>query len=469
MTLSNDSSSGGSGFPAVPLAELSALSIQGEAGGGGTAAGADSSSSSNSVEPQDDGTTLTPELIASVVKFIPWGLGDIESKHTLMNALLAVGPADAATCRVAYLKDECVGSHYLLRTCRAISEFGGADDPVINKKKRKLFQNIRAWMRVNPDWKDSCTSENVEEYAVVSKIDEDGDKAARPHPLALFNNPAVAIECGLFEVLKFLVEEVGIDVNSMKWSSFCSFRPVNLLTVAMMEDQRGCFNYLLRLPQINPNALAMGNNDGETEVETDLTTLRFAVENDPVRPIYLKALLHHPDVDVNETHAFGGGEDDIDILKYSTMVLVEGAGRYSCSRIIFAKIRIILEAGADTAIHSAHLAMVLTERIKGGDLPEVFGLQEDLPIKVNVLNAAGRLFADYIDWENEDESSDNDSSSESYDDSTSSEEEATDDDEGESFEESDDDDFIGIEDLEEIVFHELGDEIVDIEDFEEIH
>ena len=467
MTFSNDSSAGGGGFSAVPLAELSALSIQEEAGGGGTAASADgSSSSSNSVEPQDEGT-LTPELIASVVKFIPWGLGDIGSKHTLMNALLAVGPADATTCRVAYLKDERAGSHYLLRTCRAITEFGGADDPVINSKKRKLFHNIRAWMRVNPGWKNSCTSENVEEYAVVSKIDEDGDKAARPHPLALFNNPAVAIECGLFEVLKYLVEEVGIDVNSMKWSSFCSFRPVNLLAVAMMEDQRGCFNYLLRLPQIDLKVPSMGQSDGETEVETDLTLVHFAVESNPVRPIYLKALLHHPDVDVNEPFTFGG-EDDIDILKYSTMVLVEGAGRYSCSRRIFAKMRLILEAGVDTAIHSAHLAMVLIERIKGGDLPEIFGSREDLPIKVNVLNAAGRCFSEYIDWENtaEDENSDNESS-ESYDDSTNSEEEATDDDEG-SFEESDDD-FIGIEDLEEIVFHELGDEIVDIKIFEEIH
>ena len=123
------------------------------------------------------------------------------------------------------------------------------------------------------------------------------------------------------------------------------------------------------------------------------TLVHFAVESNPVRPIYLKALLHHPDVDVNEPFTFGG-EDDIDILKYSTMVLVEGAGRYSCSRRIFAKMRLILEAGVDTAIHSAHLAMVLIERIKGGDLPEIFGSREDLPIKVNVLNAAGRCFSE---------------------------------------------------------------------------
>lgn len=461
MTFSNDSSTGGSGFPAVPLAELSALSIQ-EAGGGGggTAAGADSSSSSNSGGPQDEGA-LTPELIASVFKFIPWGLGDRSSKHTLMNVLLAVGPADATTCRVAYLKDERVGYYYLLRTCRAIAEFGGSEDSVIRSKARKLFQNIRAWMRVNPGWKDFCTSENMEEYAVVSKIDEDGDKTARPHPLALFNNPAVAIECGLFEVLKCLVEEVGIDVNSMKWSSFSSFRPVNLLSVAMVEDQRGCFNYLLRLPQIKLNVPPVGNNDEETG-EDNLALVHFAVENDPVRPFYLKALLHHPDVDVNETYDFGGG-DDIDLLMYSIIMLVEGAGRYSCSRLIFAKMRIILEAGADTAIHNAQLALSLIERINAGTLSEIYGSQEDYPIKIKVLNAAIDLFSKYIDWEN----SDNESS-ESYDGSTSSEEDDTDDEEGDSFEESDGD-FIDNEDLEEILFHEIGDEFVDIEDFEELH
>ena len=468
MSAAADSSTSGLGGGLLP-AELAALSLQ-EHPGSGTAPAALSNTSSYG-EPEEDESALTPELIASVIKFIPWGsTSDRVGKHTLMNALLAVGPADATTCRLAYLKDERAGCHYLTRTCRVIAKCGSVDDATTNKRKRKMFQNIRAWMKVNPDWKGWCTSENMKEFAVVSKIDEEGDKASRPHPLALFTNPAVAIECGLLEVLKHLVEEVGIDVNSMEWSSFSSFRLVNLLAVAMMEDQRGCFNYLLKLPQIDLTVAPMGQNEGEAENTSAL--VHFAVENDPVRPIYLKALLQHPDVDVNETYAFGD-EDDFDLLKYSTMVLVEVAGKNMSSRLIFAKMRMILEAGADSAFRCAHLAVVLMQRIQQGDLPNTFGSQDDFPIKAKVLDAAFCLFSEYMDWENvvwgdsdDDESSDNESS-ESYDENASSEEEGTDD-EGQSFEESDDG-FIDIEDLEEILLHEIGDEFIDIEDFEEIH
>ena len=354
----------------------------------------------------DDGEHLLfpSEIIASIFTFIPWGSssnGNV-AQNTLMNILLAVGPTDANACRVAYLKDNDAGFEYVLETCREIAYIGRAGDVAARKKKRKLSKNIRAWMRVNPNWRNLCCSEGVEEFALASRIDEEGDLAFRVNPFVFFNNPAVAIECGLLDVLKCLVEDVGVDINSMMWSSLSSYRRVHLLSEAMVEDQWGCFKYLMGLPKIDPNSQASIIDDAsfeDGEESRDVNLVQYALEKDCIRPRYLKALLDQPDCeDINSLYA-QEENDEITPLIDSLMNLYAYAGVGRSSRVKFAKMKQLLESGADPVQQGCiDIAQSWIERLRSMEEGETSSLisPKDIPTKISVLKAAISTMEEYI-------------------------------------------------------------------------
>lgn len=257
-------------------------------------------------------------------------------------------------------------------------------------------------MRVNPNWRNLCCSEGVEEFALASTIDEEGDLAFRVNPFVFFNNPAVAIECGLLDVLKCLIEDVGIDTNAMMWSSLSSYRRVHLLSEAMVEDQWTCFKYLMGLRTIDPNSQASIIDDTtfeDDEAPRDVNLVQYALEKDCIRPRYLKALLDHPAFgDIDSTYS-QEEEDGITPLIDSIMNLYAYAGIDRSSRIKFAKMKLLLEAGADP-VHQGciDIAQTWMERLRSIEEGETTSLisPKDIPIKISVLKAAISTMEEYI-------------------------------------------------------------------------
>lgn len=70
----------------------------------------------------------------------------------------------------------------------------------------KCKHNIMTWMEINDDWRSRCTEEKMERYKSFDRTSLDAD--------VVFNNPAVAIEVGLVDVVRHLVEEKKVDVNA---------------------------------------------------------------------------------------------------------------------------------------------------------------------------------------------------------------------------------------------------------------
>ena len=183
---------------------------------------------------------LSIELIAKVATFAQYDDGDV------MNICLAVGPKDAAIVRYTCLRNN-LG---YLKHC--LKEFTGG-----NSRIEFMKSNIFCWMAVNTDWRKLCTKERTEddELSTAKYRNEEGEPIYRTDPLIIFNNPAVASEFYLIDVLKHLVEAVGIDVNSYKWNGFVTAKKTHLLVttmkVAEAAENRSCFNYLTSLRDTN--------------------------------------------------------------------------------------------------------------------------------------------------------------------------------------------------------------------------
>ena len=123
--------------------------------------------------------------------------------------------------------------------------------------REKMSVNIPYWIDVNTDWRKLCTKEWTEddELSAAAYKNEEGERIYRTDPLIIFNNPAVAIDFGIVDVLRHLVEEIGIDINSYAWNGYGIPKKYNLLLTSgaiteVLQDP-ACFNYLISLRDIN--------------------------------------------------------------------------------------------------------------------------------------------------------------------------------------------------------------------------
>ena len=160
---------------------------------------------------------LTPELIARIATY-----AEAVDLSELWNICLAVGPATSQIIRHYYLKKN---HHFLTRCIRFF-----CSQKITNKKARDYHL---AWMAVNTDWK-ACVNKTYMEFTKLACIRQ-GDKAGNKiHPYAAFNNPAVAIQIGLMDPLRYLVEKKATDTNSFEWTPFnYSVPPPSLLVHAL--------------------------------------------------------------------------------------------------------------------------------------------------------------------------------------------------------------------------------------------
>ena len=106
-------------------------------------------------------------------------------------------------------------------------------------------------MEVNTDWRKYCTLERTEDddLRIPRDRNEKGDEVLRTDPLLLFNNPKVAIEFDLVDVLEHLAEVINIDINGYKWVGFNgTISGCHLLVAAMFESRdvcSECLKYML--------------------------------------------------------------------------------------------------------------------------------------------------------------------------------------------------------------------------------
>ena len=114
------------------------------------------------------------------------------------------------------------------------------------------------------------------------------------------------MELGLLEVVKFLIEDKGVDPNEYGWTfSDAARHRVHLVSAAMTSGQEEVFQYLLSLPSTNLYS-EIENNDardwtnGLFEQALDV----YVVRNGP--KAYLTSIANHNRFDVNRAcHRYG--------------------------------------------------------------------------------------------------------------------------------------------------------------------
>ena len=147
---------------------------------------------------------LSAELLGKVASSSSLG-------EDLLNICIVAGPRDCAAIRHAYLR-------------KNISYLQHALVEYVEKECNgwKLCRDrYLAWMEINADWREVVTKGRMESLSKVFRESDGGEKMVPEiSPFVPFMNPAVAIELGLLEPLKHLVNEMKIDVNAYEWTIY---------------------------------------------------------------------------------------------------------------------------------------------------------------------------------------------------------------------------------------------------------
>ena len=227
---------------------------------------------------------LNAELLAKVATYSSLG-------RDLLNLCVVVGPKDCALIRHAYLRKNL---RYLEASLFKCFKFGAKedDDPGWPWLDQGLCRDrYLAWMEVNTDWRRLVTAERVDSLVSVFKEDNEGNCLALVDLLLPFNNPAVAIEIGLMDPLRHLVEEMGIDVNSYHWTTF-RFHRVKLLMQCVGCDNFSAFQYLLGRETID--ACAKVHEDEDEGLDAIAGTILEQCFCTPNRTAFFREILRHP-------------------------------------------------------------------------------------------------------------------------------------------------------------------------------
>ena len=224
---------------------------------------------------------LSLEIIAKVATFAQYDDGDV------MNICLAVGPTDAAVVRYTCLrKNYRYLQHALERNIRSGTAIHNT----------KTGSDIRAWISINTDWKDDpvvgrATRESSEGVTSTVVVRENGVLRAKCLARAIFHNPAVAIQFGLDDVLRHLVETVGIDINACKWNNYARDTRFHLLVQAILHEESACLEYLLSTEKIDMNTPVVH--------EHTHTLKMFVLDNDDIQKDFFQAIVRYPTFGVN--------------------------------------------------------------------------------------------------------------------------------------------------------------------------
>ena len=129
---------------------------------------------------------------------------------------------------------------------------------------------------------------------MISMVTQEDDIImANVSPAMFLNSPAVAIELGQVDILKHLVEEIGIDVNAHRWSGYTSLTKHHLLSFAAEKD-KACFDYLITRQAID--VCAVEEEGGPTK----LWEMYFLDEPSEAAEIF-DAMISHRSFDPNKS------------------------------------------------------------------------------------------------------------------------------------------------------------------------
>ena len=201
------------------------------------AANSSSGGNGNGDGDDDDSAAASVEILSKVASFLSPG----KTLHGV--CMLAADRSDAAFIRQEYLKDN---EEYVIWSLRAleeklpVAEWPHSSPELMDSLSThrqhfvKCRDNIVAWMEVNTDWRDWCTEEGMEaclQMRAPQSVLQDWQWERREsHRLAVpplcsvvsvFNNPALAVELGLCEVIQHQLRmEVGLS-HFNSWTGFC--------------------------------------------------------------------------------------------------------------------------------------------------------------------------------------------------------------------------------------------------------
>ena len=232
----------------------------------------------------------------------------------LPNLCLAVGPVISRIIKYSYLEKN-LG---YLNGCHSI----GIELASQGQALKWVRECHLAWLSVNTNWRDLITDAVAEEFIFSNEESErenrDGFwfdppigtviKSKGLHPFSALANPARAIQLGLINVLRFLVEDKGININGKHWKTY-SWRtsPVHLLTVAINSNCPEAFDYLLSLNAIDfKNESTSFKHGNFTDTLFSSAVTAYVKEKNKH---YFRALVQHPKFQANGRTIFGWNPD----------------------------------------------------------------------------------------------------------------------------------------------------------------
>lgn len=240
------------------------------------------------------------DLICKIASFID--IGD-----DLMDLLVAFGPTECKTIRQNYLQNNDAYLVMSLDICRnamapAIRLSHPNSSNVLNlyqlsaKRFHKCRDNIVAWVDVNRNWRSRCTQANMKKY-----------RTPLQEANLIFNNPVVAMEIGLVEVLDHLINEMGADVCDTDCKGFVadaasSHRGMdnfvfNPIMVALYRKDTEILQILLSSKTFRTGASSSANR-----LLSQFDILYFCYEQTKIRLDVFETLVASPKIDVNTIH-----------------------------------------------------------------------------------------------------------------------------------------------------------------------
>ena len=228
-----------------------------------------------------------------------------------MSICKAVGRKDCAEIRYACLRNNMDFLRYAFQTHADNMNMTTDDSSDVTDSHNACLAKIRAWMKVNIDWKKHCSAELIDdvEVSTATSIDESGRHVRKgDNPLILFNNPALAIEFDQIKILKHLVEKVGIDINRTQWSGYylTPNRNLHLLLLAssvasQYDGTFACFDYLASRRELDPFAIVI-----TTPRLAEIPLWITAYEIDEFDVKCFEAIIRHGEFDTNTTTNLNG-------------------------------------------------------------------------------------------------------------------------------------------------------------------
>ena len=275
------------------------------------------------------GPSFSIEILTKIASFVN------TKNNDLFNICVAVGPIDSPIIRRTWL----VGNYrYLWRVTKK-----NLLDPMNFEGAR---EQLLDWMELNPEWRNRCKEKLVQDDRwSAPRIRHYRHDKIRANPAVLFNNPAAAIELGMVDILKHLVEGVGIDINSYSWSGYSSTEKRHLLSLAAMQKDRACFDYLLS--RQSANVLA-GITTGLSRPIWLPAFLDGSVES-------YRAMINHRSFDPHQQFWDPCYRDWYLPIQYVGLACVAYPDRVHTKEYLL-KMQMLLEAGADPTRRTSQLS-----------------------------------------------------------------------------------------------------------------